>query len=131
VGRPTANVVEPQERLEQLRAKKRTKDESTRSGGWTLKGVPPDVVSLTRRAAQRRGMRIGSWVAECLNQAAARDLDDPAAVVEVRPDEVLRKLDNIAESIKSELRAISEHNRDLDQELAVIRRGLLPRIMGG
>jgi outer membrane protein TolC len=72
-------------------------------------------------------MRIGSWVAESLAKAASRELGDEP-VLEPRDDAVLQKLETVAETIKQELRVISEQNRELDQELAVIRRGLLPSI---
>ena len=97
--------------------------------GWTIKGIPDETVDMTRMAARRRGMRIGSWVAETLHRAATMELQGIPRP-ESADDAVIERLDKFEELITQEMQALSEQNRALDQELAVIRRGLLPGIIG-
>ncbi len=106
------------------------RDRKEMNAGWTLKGVPNQTVDMARKAARLRGMRIGAWVAESLQKAASRDLGGEP-VLETRDEAVLKKLENVAEAIKQEFRVVEDQNRSLEQELGVIRRGLLPRIVSG
>ena len=99
------------------------------TAGWTIKGIPTQTVDMTRQAARKRGMRIGMWVAEALHKAATAELEDwptPDG-----PDKALsEKLDKFAETLSREMHEISDQTKALDQELGVIRRGLLPCITG-
>lgn len=37
---------------------------------WTLKGLAPEIVEVSREAAKRSGMRLNAWVSRALEQAA-------------------------------------------------------------
>lgn len=102
------------------------KSHSGTNAGWTLKGIPQETVELTRKAARARGMRIGSWVAESLSRAATRDLEEDTISNEGR---ILQRLEQIEKKFEAELRAVSNQNNNLDQEIALIRRGLLPKLI--
>jgi hypothetical protein len=106
-----------------------TRQKKSTSVGWTLKGIPDETIQMTRSAARRRGMRIGSWVADALFKAASQDLDNAPARQEPNA-EVIRRFEEFSEAVGKEIQAVVEQNRILEQELAIIRRGLLPRIGG-
>jgi hypothetical protein len=38
---------------------------------WTLKGLAPETVEVSREAAKRSGMKLNAWVSRALEQAAA------------------------------------------------------------
>lgn len=73
-------------------------------------------------------MRIGSWVAQALERAAAQDLGDEL-LPKTEDAAVLKKMEQMAEAIRQEFKVLSEQNKALDEELALIRRGLLPKFL--
>jgi hypothetical protein len=103
--------------------------EKSTNAGWTVKGIPDETIDITRMAARRRGMRIGAWVAETLQKAATVELEGGGCPEST--DRLLsEKLDRFVEMLTREIHVLSEQNKAMDQELAVIRRGLLPTITG-
>ena len=51
---------------------------------WTLKGLAPGTVEVSREAAKRSGMKLNAWVSRALEQAAGPD--HPTTEREVEPD---------------------------------------------
>lgn len=91
--------------------------------GWTVKGVPASTIELVKEAARQRGMKIGAWVSEALHESAIAELDDATTQMK-KGDLLLDKLDEIHKSIAQDRTEIIEHNKNLDQEIAIIRREL-------
>jgi len=51
------------------------RSESTRQ--WTLKGLAPETVEVSRGAAKRSGMKLNAWVSRALEQAATGNVSLP------------------------------------------------------
>ncbi|MEG3088015.1 hypothetical protein [Sphingomonas sp. PB4P5] len=45
---------------------------------WTLKGLAPETVEVSRDAAKRSGMKLNAWVSRALSQAATGANNQPA-----------------------------------------------------
>ncbi|MDO8377487.1 hypothetical protein [Phenylobacterium sp.] len=45
-------------------------DSAAQSRQWTIKGISPDAVAVSREAARRSGMKLNSWVGNALQRAA-------------------------------------------------------------
>ncbi|MGP9820935.1 hypothetical protein ACTZWW_13040 [Salinarimonas sp. NSM] len=112
---------------------------------WKLKRVDPRSIEAARRAARQNGMRLGSWVARVISEAAA---DEEASDAGTR-DRVVKKDDRkpgeisyLAPVMRGELESLIKETvqchtdalldaqaRQLDEirsEIRLIRMGLLP-----
>ncbi|WP_374573711.1 hypothetical protein [Phenylobacterium sp.] len=87
---------------------------------WTIKGLPPATVEVTREAAKRSGMRLNSFVSLALERAAADAM--PGKPVGARLSEVA--LDDLNE-IKSQLAQIREKGEQLESTINSISAILL------
>lgn len=48
----------------------RSQNQNSDSRQWTIKGLSPDTVEVSREAAKRSGMKLNSWVGMALQRAA-------------------------------------------------------------
>lgn len=58
----------PREPVKSVR--KTTSASTTESKDWTIKGLPNEIVEVSRAAAKKNGMKINAWVSRALNEAA-------------------------------------------------------------
>jgi hypothetical protein len=52
---------------------------------WTLKGLAPEIVEVSREAAKRSGMRLNAWVSRALEQAAVPQSATPCQATSDTP----------------------------------------------
>jgi hypothetical protein len=77
---------------------------------WTLKGLAPETVEVSRDAAKRSGMKLNAWVSRALEQAATDFGTLPASEEKseaVLPDSVM------IQHIKEELVRLRAQNEDM------------------
>lgn len=86
-------------------------DGERESRQWTLKGLAPETVEVTREAARRSGMKLNSFVSLALEKAAA-DVSNAEIIAsshEPRSDDL--------ETIKSELARIRAQGEHLESTI--------------
>jgi hypothetical protein len=97
---------------------------------YTLKGVEADTISLMRSAADKEGMKIGSWVSIRMKEAAERALFHSASNLEttstVTTDAEIGKIFNESqdEVVKSMIEILSQYRKSIDEQMGRIESEL-------
>jgi hypothetical protein len=73
---------------------------------WTIKGIPPEAVEISRDAARRSGMKLNSWVARALSTAAGAQRATAGAASE--QGALSSQMVELEEYIKGELARLQE-----------------------
>jgi len=94
-------------------------DAERESRQWTIKGLDPSTIEVTRDAAKRSGMKLNSFVSQALTKAAA---DTGSKAIEPCVDD-LGSAD--LQVIKSELAKIREQGQQLESTINSISAILL------
>ncbi|CAN0400859.1 unnamed protein product, partial [Phaeothamnion confervicola] len=63
---------------------------------WTVKGIDPAVREMSRKAARKTGMRVGTWVEHALRNAAEEELQEAGRPASTYQAVVVEKLDENA-----------------------------------
>lgn len=100
-------------------------DRSPERRQYTLKGVETDTIRLMRNAAQKEGMKIGSWVSLRMREAAERALDsEPGSRVENNSTSVGGGA-VIAEQALKQVTSLIENYKDItEKRIALMEREL-------
>jgi hypothetical protein len=86
---------------------------------WTVRGVPVNVREMAVKAASKRGMTIGDWLAEVVAKAARADAKGVSADGAISLP---------AATVADTLQALTERLTKLEQERS---KGFLGRLFGG
>lgn len=86
--------------------------------------MPHEARTAARKAAQRSGVPMGTWIGRAIQEAAQEDLKGPATPAP-RLEDTLAKLVETMQATNSRLEKLEA--KDMDQP----RRGILGRLLGG
>ncbi|HEY4342795.1 MAG TPA: hypothetical protein VGN05_00495 [Parvibaculum sp.] len=103
----------------------RASEDENQKSQWTIKGLDAVAVELSRKAAQKRGMRIGAWVSEALMMAASGDLDQSSSRRSENEEEVWGHLKALEKKILEDLEKIHDSNLETGKDVRLIHRKLL------
>jgi len=96
---------------------------------WTVKGIDPEVRELSRKAARKSGMRMGSWVETALRGAALNELEGHGPPQTQLRADVFEKISKIEDVICERADQNSRMMLEIQRDLHVLHRGLLERML--
>ena len=73
---------------------------------WTIKGLAPETVQVSREAAKRSGMKLNSWVGMALQKAAETPIVSDASLGVANKDEELADIRNELAKIRAQGEAL-------------------------
>jgi flagellar capping protein FliD len=88
------------------------------SGGarqWTIKGIAPEAVEISREAARRNGMKLNSWVGAALKRAAASN--DAGTYLVDRDEDVAAKVADLQAYMETEFKRLHEQSAQMEQTI--------------
>jgi hypothetical protein len=95
---------------------------------WTIKNLDAKVVSKTREAARRRGMKIGAWVETALNSAADDVFTDKDGGGNSLQKDIFRIVEIIEDMNRRERESLSKIEKDINA-LMKGQHGIMARML--
>jgi len=89
---------------------------------WTIKGISPDAVEVSREAARRSGMKLNSWVSSALQRAATEADDKPEGAAD---EALVRKVGELEGYLKEELEQLRAKSEQIESTINSISAILL------
>jgi hypothetical protein len=100
----------------------RAADRQETSRQWTLKGLAPETVEVSRDAARRSGMKLNAWVSRALeNAAGANDATSVPNDLQNQP----RESNDTLQCIKAELVRLRAQSEDMQSTVNTMTSILL------
>lgn len=89
---------------------------------WTVKGIDRETLELSRRAARKRGMKFGAWVAQALKSAVSDENE------QTTPNGLLlSKIAEIEFKIDSRVDELKRQTSDIQHDVRVLQL-LVPKL---